>query len=465
MPPIRVIVCLIAILVLVFQSWRRSWFIGACGAVVMMAFVEHPEMPRTVAGIPGFSPWNFLIINVTLAWLNQRRHEGLVWDLPRAASVVLFLFIGTTFFSFLRVLVNPTGYIAYNTAGIINEAFVNSLKFMLPFYLFYDGCRTQERARAAFFCILALYFALALLVIKHMGLHGASEGADLNGRGAKLIHASTGYHRVDMAMMLSGAAWGMMAAVFVFEKKRYKLAALGAFGIVSLAEGLTGGRTGYVTWCAIGFVLCVVRWRKLLLLMPVIVAIGLAFMPAVMTRLTSGLGGRQGNIIVQTDEDKVTSGRTQVWPYAIRGIYKSPLFGYGRYGFLRSGTAEEYASAGIEEAVDHPHCAYLEMLLDNGIVGFCLVMPIYAAMVLYSLKLFRDKTDPLNSSVAALSLALFLALLIGSLGAQTLYPREGVAGMWAAAGLMMRRYVTRQETQEAEQGAEEEEIEGEYANA
>ena len=172
-------------------------------------------MPRTIGGIPGFSMWNFLIINVTLAWISQRRSQGLVWDLPRVASVVLFLFIGTVFISFLRVLVDPTQYIAYTTPGIINEAFVNSLKFMLPFYMFFDGCRTQERTRAAFISIVTLYFLLAVLVIKHMGLHGADDGADLNGRGAKLIHASTGYHRVDMAMMLAGAAWGMMAAVSI----------------------------------------------------------------------------------------------------------------------------------------------------------------------------------------------------------------------------------------------------------
>lgn len=461
MPPIRVIVCLIAILVLTVLSWRRSWFIGACGAVVLMALVEHPEMPRTVFGIPGFSPWNFLIINVTFAWLNQRRNEGVVWDMPRVVNMLLFFFIGTIFLSFLRVLVNPTPYILYSTSGIINEAFVNSLKFMLPFYMFYDGCRTPERSRYAMGSILFMYFLLALMVVKHMGLHGASAGADLNGRGAKLVHASTGYHRVDMAMMLSGAAWGILAAVTVVKEKKYKLVVLGAFAMVTLAEALTGGRTGYVTWLLIGLVLCLFRWWKLLLFLPVVVMVALAFMPAVTERLSMGMGGRQGNIVVQTDENRVTSGRTEVWPYALRGISQSPVFGYGRFGFLRSGVAAEYAAAGIEEEVGHPHNAYLEMLLDTGVVGFALVMPLYGVLVFYSLKLFRDKTDALNSAAGALCVALFLALLIGSLGAQTLYPREGVAGMWAAAGLMLRRYV---DLRQAQESAEEvEEVSGAYA--
>jgi hypothetical protein len=40
-------------------------------------------------------------------------------------------------------------------------------------------------------------------------------------------------------------------------------------------------------------------------------------------------------------------------------------------------------------------------------------------------------------------LALVSALLIGSFGSQTFYPREGAVGMWCAIGLMMRMYVER----------------------
>jgi O-antigen ligase len=451
--PLRVIVCFAAIIVLAILSWRRSWFIGACGAMVLMSLVEHPEMPRTMFGIPGFSPWNFLIINVVFAWLNQRRYEDLVWDMPRNISVLLFFFIGTIFFSLVRLLINPTQYCPFDTAGILNEGFVNSLKFMLPFYIFYDGCRTRQRSVAVVAAILAMYCILGLMVVKHMGLHGIDAGQDLNGRGAKLVHASTGYHRVDMAMMLAGASWGMFACVGLVKSKWHKMAVFGAFLCLSLGEALTGGRTGYVTWCLIGLLLCVLRWRRMLPVLAVGVMIALCFMPAVVQRMSMGFGATTDNIIVNNDSSRITSGRTEVWPYALRGISESPLLGYGRMGFLRSGLAAKYVmESGDEEEVASPHDAYLEMLLDNGVIGFVLVVPIYAVLLFYSLKLFMDRSDRLTSTVGALSLSLFLALLIGSIGAQTLYPREGVAGMWAAAGLMLRRYVDRQrQTQESEE--------------
>jgi O-antigen ligase len=448
--PIRVLVCFLFVIGFSLYAYR-NWFIGACGAVAVMALVEHPEMPRMMMGIPGCSPWNFLIFNVTIAWWRQRSIEGLVWDMPRNISMLLFFFIGTVFVSFVRLLINPTQYCPYDTAGIINEAFINSLKFMLPFYLFYDGCRTPERARGALVSILLLYLILGGLVVKHMGLHGVAAGEDLNGRGAKLIHAATGYHRVDMAMMLAGASWGMLACFNLVEQKKYKLVVFGAFLLLSVAEALTGGRTGYVTWCLIGFGLCVVRWRKLLLLMPVAVGIALVFMPAVTQRMSKGFAQNEGNIVTHDNEDEITSGRTEVWPFALRGIAASPIFGYGRFGFLRSGTAAVYAAAGVEEWVGHPHCAYLEMLLDNGVLGFLLVLPLYGVLVLYSLKLFLDPVDPLDSAIGGMALALFLALLIASVGAQTLYPRESASGMWAAAGLMLRRYVDRRQRQESEE--------------
>jgi O-antigen ligase len=402
------------------------------------------------------------MFNVALAWWNQRKYDGSVWDMPRGASRLLIFFIGTIFISFLRLIISPTQYAPYDFAGLVNEAFVNSLKFMLPFYLFYDGCRTPERTKAALASIVSMYFILGVLVIKSMGLSSAGAGQDLNGRGAKLIHAGTGYHRVDMAMMLAGAAWALLAFMGVVKEKKYKLLFLGGFGIVSVAEGMTGGRTGYVTWVIIGLFLCVLRWRKLLLLFPIGLTVALSFMPAVTQRMTTGFGSTEGNIIVHSDADQITSDRTQVWPYALHGIFQSPIWGYGRFGFMRSGTAAKYAAETSADAVDHPHCAYLEMLLDNGIIGFMLVIPLYVILVFYSLKLFLDRSDALNSAVGATCLVLFLSLLIAAVGAQTLYPKEDVAGMWAAAGLVLRRYVDRNRVQEVEH-EEAEEMAGAYA--
>jgi hypothetical protein len=98
----------------------------------------------------------------------------------------------------------------------------------------------------------------------------------------------------------------------------------------------------------------------------------------------------------------------------------------------------------LREVFDHPHDAYLEMLLDNGIIGFACVIPIYLMLLTRCVSLFRDREDLLVSATGGVALSLLLGLLIASVGAQTLYPREGVLGMWAALGVALRVWVERE---------------------
>ena len=79
---IRVALCLLFVLGFSIYAWR-NWFASLCAAICLMAVLEHPDMPSSIGGIQGLNPWNFLMLNVLLAWWRSRRHEGRVWDMPR----------------------------------------------------------------------------------------------------------------------------------------------------------------------------------------------------------------------------------------------------------------------------------------------------------------------------------------------------------------------------------------------
>ena len=95
---------------------------------------------------------------------------------------------------------------------------------------------------------------------------------------------------------------------------------------------------------------------------------------------------------------------------------------------------------GASEAVLHPHNMYLEMLLQNGILGSIPILLLFALMVFYSASLFRSK-NLLFSTVGGLSLALVLTSLIGGLSGQHYFPQEHTLGIWAAAFLSLRVHV------------------------
>lgn len=438
---LRVIVCFL--LVIGFSAYAyRNWFVSLCASVVLMAFLKHPDMPRSILGIPGLNVWNFLIANVVVAWWKERRQEFRAGDLPGGCKIALALYLAVITLAFLRFFADPTDYYNGTRMDIFIEYFLNCVRLLIPAFLLYDGCRTEKQITWALGSIVLLYFLLAVQVIRYMGLHPDFSGSELSGRAAKIIQRSVGYDRVDMSMMLAGASWAAIAFSVILEKKRHKWLLRGAAATILVGQALTGGRAGYVTWGAIGLVLCTLRWRRLLPLIPVAAVIVALFLPGVAQRMFSGFGGESGGIIMDQNDTEITSGRNLMWPHVIEKIKQAPLMGYGRRAMIRTGLSA-WGRDELGDEFDHPHEAYLEMILDNGIIGLLCVLPLFLIALKRSAGLFLDRGSPFHEAAGGVALALLFALLLASFGAQTLYPREGVVGMWAALGVALRVSVDR----------------------
>ncbi|HWC61791.1 MAG TPA: O-antigen ligase family protein [Verrucomicrobiae bacterium] len=432
-------------------SWYayRNWFTSLCAAVVLMAFMKHHDMPRGLLGIPGMNMWNLLIVNVVIAWWIQRRHEGSVLEFPRGLKIALWLYLIAINVACLRLALHPTNYFGFTATDVFIEFILNSMRFLIPALLFYDGCRTRERIRMALGVIVVLYFLLAVQTIRYMGFHPDFNGNELSGRAARIIQKSVGYDRVDMSMMLAGGSWAAIAFSRLIEKKWLRWGVCGVAAVILFGQALTGGRAGYVTWGITGLVLCTLKWRKLLPLVPLAAVLVVVFVPGVAERMFSGFGGDHGGIVVEKDESEITSGRNLVWPVVIKQIEKAPLFGYGRGAMMTTGLAAYVADA-MGDSFPHPHEAYLEAMLDSGIIGFLCIIPIYLVCLKRSVSLFMDRTDVLYEAAGGVAMALLLGLLLASFGAQTLYPRESAVGMWAALGVAMRLSMERERQRETE---------------
>ena len=226
---------------------------------------------------------------------------------------------------------------------------------------------------------------------------------------------------------------------------------------------MTAGRTGYVTWAAVGLVLCLARWRKYLIVAPVAVLAILLLFPGAAERLEQGFSpdtvdtntraAALDETVAGGDAYTITAGRNVAWPFVIDKIGESPVVGYGRLAMIKTGLYL-YLYQQFRELFPHPHNAYLELLLDNGLMGFFMVIPFYVLILKYAFSLFRDSRDPTYVAIGGVTCALVLALLFASVGSQTFYPREGAVGMWCAIGLMLRVYVQRAQRQVAHESSE-----------
>jgi O-antigen ligase len=418
-------------------AWRNP-FISLCALLPFMAIQLHPDMPRTLLNLQGLSPWNILFANVLLAWFSKRKQTGFVYDFPKQTRSLLGLYFIVVTMGFIRLMMDPTGLQEDLGIGYLaSEYFINCIKWTVPGLLLYFTCKDRRSIVIALAAILCFHVLLAIQVIKWMPLSAAVSGNDLGARSAKILLHEVGYHRINASMLLAGGSWAMLALLPLCKEWKYKLLIFACASTVAFGQALTAGRTGYGTWGVVGLSLCVIRWRRLLPLIPLTALIIIMLLPGVSERMLLGFGGQSGNSVTPTDDAMITSGRSLIWPYVIDKIQEAPILGYGRLAMNRTGLSR-FLLEELNEDFPHPHNAYLEMLLDNGIVGFVLVIPFYVVMLWQAFQLLRDRGDPLYNAAGGVAWALLLALLVAAIGSQTFYPREGAVNMWAAIGVMLR---------------------------
>ncbi len=446
----------------VFVYTWKDWYRGLCGLVVLLAIMEHPDVPKQMLGIPGLNPFNLLLANVIAAWASQRSREGLRWDLPRPVSLLLLLFAGIVVVGFIRMTRADLAFVMLyydaSFANIVSDYLINSIKWVIPALLLYDGCRTEERFRLALISVLAVYVILGLQVAKWMPPTLALDGAALERRGLRVLPSGMGFHRVNLSAMLSGASWAILAAR-VLLPRGFRWPALLTALFVVYAQVMTGGRAGYAAWVCVGLALSVLKWRRYLLLVPAALAVVFLAAPGIVGRATEGFTEESRDTSVRLDRMRdsgelrreegsvdsytVTAGRSIAWPVVISRIVDGPWIGYGRQAMLSSGTGV-YIFETYGEAFPHPHNAYLEILFDNGLVGGLPVLGFYALMLFYSIQMFLKGGSETCVAIGGVSTALILSLLVSAMGSQSFYPDEGWVGMWCVMFLMLRVRVERQ---------------------
>lgn len=444
----RVYALWLVVLVLSVYAWK-DWYKSLCGLILLMAVLEHKDMPRTIFDVPGLNPWNLVFFIVLIAWLFQRQRERLPWDIPKVPATLLLLGLGVLLFGCARLAVDRQHLIEeLSIAEVLSDYLFNPLKWVVAGLMFFDGCRTRQRLLLGLASILTLYFLIGLQVIRWVVPSGALSGGDLSAYTVRMLQRETGYHRNDLSTMLAGASWALLAMLPLVRSTRDKAGILLTSLIVLFAQVLTGGRGGYLAWCSVGLTLGLVRWRRYLALAPLIAILFLSLVPSAADRALQGLASNRENSSEELDLDDFTAGRSLLWPQVIDKIWDAPLIGYGRAAMQRTGLSAWYAaSQGDEDAlINHPHNAYLEMLLDNGAVGLLLALTLYGYLLAAALSLLRERGSSVFLAVGGLALSLILAQLVGSFTGQSLYPREPTVGMWCAIGLLLRASVLRSST-------------------
>jgi len=423
-------------------AWR-DWFISLCGLILLATIAVNPHYPINFGGIQGLNLWNILFVNVFLSWLMRRKSEGLSWDMPRNVNTLLVLWLVLVLIGWLWMMVDRSYMEAYPLSALVSDKLINTIKWPVAGLLLFDGCRTRFRAKLALVCLLLFYISFAWQIATSMPPGVMLGSLDLEDYRMDL-QPDIGLTPNGAGKIMSGAPWAMLAAIPLLKKRIYGLLMFGAWAACVYALALTGSRSAYVACAAVGVLMCIIRWRRYLPLLWVAMLILPMVLPAVRWRMLEGMREVDASGAATKDAYAITAGRNLIWPHVIAKIRESPVFGFGRDGHVRTGLQQKlYNEVSEWEAVGHPHCAYFQILLDNGLIGLVVVVSLHLIILVYSVRLFADRGDPLFAAAGGATLALLASYLVSFLGGQSFYPREMDLGLWCAFGLALRLYVVR----------------------
>ncbi len=421
--------------VLAIYAWV-NWFDSLCGMIILMAIIDHPSMPSMTMGVQGLNPWNLVFLNVFLSWWTHRKMEGLKWDLSQNVTFMLLAYLAVFFVAFLRMLFDRGALekYGYGPVDLVSEHLINTLKWVIPGLLIFDGCRTRKRLRKVAIAICLMYLLMAIQVVRYMPWSALTGGGSMKIR--EQLVDDMGLGPGLLGKVFAGGAWAALAVTMLFKGKKIHLLVLyGTFAGITLAQLFVGSRAGFAAWFAVGGLMCVLRWKRSLLIAPIVPLILFYMSPAAFDRITMGFGGSD---VTGESEYLMTSGRNLIWPHVIKKIGQSPMIGHGKEAMRRTGlTNKLYNTAGEGEAVAHAHNAYLDLSLESGLVGLTVVMIFFGMMVYSAAQLFRMR-DPISACTGGLVLAIVVSHLVAGLGSQSFFPREGDFGMWCVIGMGLR---------------------------
>lgn len=432
----RLYVLIAVVFFFVVYAWK-DWFVSLCALVVMSVLMQHPDMPRNYLGIPGGNLWNFLLFGVLIAWGARRVMLGVETPTPRAYVGVVLAYAGALLLAFVQGMLDLNPNAVPVSEGPLTDAgsflidyLINPLKYLIVAVLMFDGIRSRRELKMAIGAIIMNATLLGLMALRYVPLSSLMEMGSSNAGVSPFryrFQKAIGIHANDAALVLVAAFWATLAVLPVLKRMKWPwlLSGLAASAVMAAGIALTNSRAGYMATVLLGVLFGALRWRKLLAAVPVAALIAFIAVPGIGNRISVGLGAQDHTGMVGNNMNDITAGRTtNLWPPTIEEIQAHPVLGQGRLTIQR--TSLYYRILEREGSCpSHPHNAYLEVLLDSGVVGLAGVVSLFFVLPILAY-LRRVRQDPLLNSAIYVGIAGVGAIALMGLTGQSFWPREGV---------------------------------------
>jgi len=415
----------------------RDFRIGVVLLIALMPMSASSIFPHAMLGITGLNPLNVLLIGSLGSCLFQGLFDGGLRNfLPRQLlwlyllPIVLAAIMGSSHVA----EISPAFYVMElidfdNVGGYVRDMAVKPL-FMVMFALLV-GAAVARSARPEKFIVplLVSIWTIAMIVIVFVLQSGIAIDQLASSESREFL-STLGLHANDLGRVFA-VAYALLLFIWAeTQKPGYRLVLLVSMVLVVAALVLTFSRGAFLGFVGVNVLFLI--WRrniKALIFFGLLASIALFALPsAVYERLETGSG---------EGLNAISAGRVDgLWLPMLPEVARSPVYGSGLGSIMWSDTMRVNGGGNVLQAT-HPHSAYLQALLDTGVVGL-LLMCAYFIHVWRGFRLLgRDADlDPALRGLYQGAAAGLLSLVVANITDGSLVPRPEQVFLWFSIGMM-----------------------------
>jgi hypothetical protein len=347
---------------------------GAILLVLLLPISSTALFPHALMGMTGLNPMNLLLGGTLAAYVLRGHHEHpgpfvprpLLWLL--VVPIVLAGLLGLMHFDDILPAFFDREIVAFTTwRGYLAVTTAKPVLLVLAALLVAAAVAKARKPESFIVALAAGAVALALLVVGFVLVSGIRMGT-LASPHARAFFSEIGAHANDFGRVFVTAYALLLFAWWETKDARARPALFIALGILTLGILLTFSRNAFLGFFIVNglFLLWKFDMRKVgWALLGTAVAAALA-PPAVYRRITYGFDPGSGG--------DVSAGRVEgLWLPLLPETLNSPLWGQGLDSIMWSDTM----AIGAMEFAGHPHNAYLQAVLDMGLIGLALLLAYY----------------------------------------------------------------------------------------
>ncbi|HEY5897294.1 MAG TPA: O-antigen ligase family protein [Burkholderiales bacterium] len=347
--------------------------IGAVLMIIMLPIEGSYLFPHSAFGVTGLNPLNMVLGATFVSYLI--RGQELRRFLPKPllllyiVPVVLAALIGSRHVDEIYPYFYEVEVIHFTDAfGYLRDVAVKPLFMVLAALLIGAAVAKSKKSESFLTPLIVSVWAMSLMAIGYVLVSGLSLGA-LALTSSRAFFSGLGMHANDLGRLYAVAYALLLFTWGETKDVRLKTVLFMTMGVLTLALLFTFSRGAFVGWVMVNVLFLFWKFNARTAGLALLAGgIGLLFMPgAVVSRMSLGLVGG-GNV------NEVSAGRIEeIWIPLLPEILRSPPWGNG----LDSTMWAQALWAETMLPVTHPHNAYIQAILDMGLIGLALLLAFY----------------------------------------------------------------------------------------